>query len=127
MSWACLGPVSLLTLPLPSLSSLCTADAFLFHQAQKFSLKMGRQKSCPVQLLNREKTLKCFQGKMKLAKCLRDEGFREKLLCRPPAIVAGTFAEAAPLGPVVLDFALISREHSSRSHTQMFNGSPVAT
>lgn len=56
---------------------------------------------------------------MKLAKCLRDEGFREKLLCRPPAIVAGTFAEAASVGPVVLEFALILREHSSSSHTQM--------
>lgn len=66
--------------------------------------------------LREEETLKCIQGKMRLAKCLEDKGFREKLLCRPAASVRGTFAEKAAVGPVVLEFALISAEHFSRSH-----------
>lgn len=77
--------------------------------------------------LREEKTLKCIQGKMRLAKCLEDEGFGKKLLYRPPASTGGTFAEEAAVGPVVLEFALISGELFSRSHTEMFNSSSVAT
>lgn len=64
---------------------------------------------------------------MRLATCLEDEGFREKLLCRAPASVAGMFAEKGAVGPVVLEFALISGERFSRSHTQMLNSFSVAT
>lgn len=74
-----------------------------------------------------EETLKYIQRKMGLAKCLEDEGFRKKLLCRPSASVGGTFAQKAAVGPVVLEFAFISGEHFSRSHTQMFNSSSAAT
>lgn len=57
--------------------------------------------------------------KIRLARCLKDEGSREKLLCRLTASVGGTFAEKTAVGPVVLEFALISGEHFSRSHTEI--------
>lgn len=63
--------------------------------------------------------LEMHSRKIRLARCLEDEGSREKLLCRPTACVGEMFAEKAAVGPIVLEFALISGEHFSRSHTEI--------